>query len=156
MKKFFLILSLSIISTVAFSQQGQAPLKPGGKQINFGLGLNSTGFPFYGKMEFAVHPNITVGPFVALTIGNSHNFSTIAGFGDYHFNRLLNIPSNWDLYAGANLGFRIYLNHDTHTGPLVFGLQLGGRYYWNSYWGVNLEISSGAGYGSRIGISRKL
>lgn len=78
------------------------------------------------------------------------------GFGllgrfDYHWNRLIGIPSNWDFYAGASLGFISGDNFD-----LDLGIQVGGRWYWSDKWGLNLEFGGGTGYGTSIGVSMKL
>lgn len=135
---------------------GKAPLYTGQKQINFGLGLDTDGLPIYAQLDFAVSPDITVSPMVALTAGNAYSFTTLGAHGDYHFNSLLDIPSNWDFYAGVNLGFRFYLSGHSGTGPLDLGLQVGGRYYWDQNWGINLEFGGGAGFGGRVGVSRKL
>ena len=163
-KKTLFLVSFLLISILTFAQEadtisnqvGKAPLNKGEKQINFGLGLNTDGLPVYAQLDFAVSRDITVSPMVALTAGNSYSFTTIGVHSDYHFNSLLDIPSNWDFYAGANLGFRFYMSQHSGTSPLHLGLQIGGRYYWNQRWGVNLELGGGAGFGSRIGVSRKL
>ena len=68
---------------------------------------------------------------------------------DYHWNRLLNIPPDWDFYLGANVG--VISGNDL---DLDLGFQLGGRYYWSN-WGVNLEIGGGTGYNSALGLSLK-
>ncbi len=164
MKKTLLLVSFLMVSVFTLAQVadsasypvGKAPLNKGDKQLNFGLGLNADGLPVYAQLDFAVNPDITVSPMAALTAGNSYSFMTIGVHSDYHFNSLLNIPPNWDFYAGVNLGFRFYLGQGSGTSPLVLGLQMGGRYYWNSRWGINLEFGGGAGFGSRIGVSRKL
>lgn len=164
MKKTLLLVSFLVLSTCAFSQvadtvsgqTGRAPLTRGEEQINFGLGLNTDGLPVYAQFDFAVARNVTVSPMVALTGGSSESYTTLGVHGDYHFNSLLDIPSNWDFYAGANLGFRFYMGQSTRTGALHLGVQIGGRYYWNQKWGVNLEFGGGAGFGGRVGVSRKL
>lgn len=164
MKKTLLLVSFMIISFFAFSQEantmsgqtGQAPLAKGQKQINFGLGLDTDGLPVYVQFDFAIARNVTVSPMVALIGGSSESYTTLGVHGDYHFNSLLDIPSDWDFYAGANLGFRFYMGQSTGTSALHLGVQVGGRYYWNQKWGVNLEFGGGAGFGGRIGVSRKL
>jgi len=157
MKKLIILFLLLSLSTYSFSQNGEAPLRKGSKQINFGLGLDSSGLPLYGQMDFAVSNDITVSPMVGLTLGGEDSFISFAGYGSYHFNRLLNIPQNWDFYAGVNLGFRLCLSNNTGTSPLIFGMQTGGRYYWNDHWGVQLELGWGVShYIGRFGLSYKL
>ena len=157
MKKLIILFLLLSLSAYSFSQNGEAPLKKGSKQINFGLGLDSSGLPLYGQMDFAVSNDITVSPMVGFTLDGKNSFISFAGYGSYHFNRLLNIPQNWDFYAGVNLGFRLCLSNNTGTSPLIFGMQTGGRYYWNDHWGVHLELGwSVSRYVGRFGLSYKL
>ena len=163
MKKTLLLVGLMIISICGFSQSatvygqtGKAPLNTGEKQINFGLGLDTDGLPVYAQLDFAVSPDITVSPMAALTAGSSTSYASIGVHSDYHFNRLLDIPSNWDFYAGLNLGFRMFIGARNGTSPLDLGIQVGGRYYWSRDWGVNLELGGGAGFGGRVGVSRRL
>ncbi len=164
MKKTVLLVSFLMITAFTFGQAaetatapvGKAPLNKGEKQLDFGLGLDTEGLPIYAQLDFAVSPDITVSPMLALTAANVYNFMTLGVHGDYHFNYLLDIPSNWDFYAGLNLGFRFYMSSHSGTSPLDLGLQVGGRYYWNNDWGINLEFGGGAGFGGRIGVSKKL
>jgi hypothetical protein len=164
MKKTLLLVSLMIVSIFGYSQTpnttygqtGKAPLNKGEKQINFGLGLDTDGLPVYAQLDFAVSPDITVSPMVALTAGSSISYASIGVHSDYHFNRIMDIPSNWDFYAGLNLGFRMFIGASNGTSPLDLGIQVGGRYYWSRDWGVNLEFGGGAGFGGRVGVSRRL
>lgn len=164
MKKTLLLISFMIISICAFpqvanttyGQTGRAPLNKGEQQLDFGLGLDTDGLPVYAQMDFAVSPDITVSPTVALTAGSSVSYTSLGVHSDYHFNSLLNIPSNWDFYAGLNLGFRLFIGSRNGTSPLDLGIQVGGRYYWSRDWGVNLELGGGAGFGGRVGVCKKL
>ncbi len=149
MKKILLITALTIM-TFTLMAQGAAPLSKGGKQLNFGLGFSSYGLPTYIGVDFAFHNDWTAGP-VARLVFDDDNF----GFGalgrvDYHWNRLMNIPSNWDFYLGANVGV---ISQDELD--LDLGLQLGGRWYWSDKWGLNLEFGGGSGYHSSLGVSMK-
>jgi len=62
----------------------------------------------------------------------------------------------WDFYAGLNVGFKLRFNKQAGTSPLIAGFQIGGRYFWNRNWGINLQLGGGLSYGGRVGISRKL
>ncbi|MCB0806126.1 MAG: hypothetical protein KDC05_10040 [Bacteroidales bacterium] len=142
------------------AQEGEAPLRKGEKQLNFGLGFSSHGLPTYFGIDFAVHDDWTLGPVARIIFDDDNDpgpdddpgvhFGAL-GRVDYHWNRLLNIPSNWDFYLGANLGVISGNNVD-----LDLGLQIGGRWYWNNKWGLNLEFGGGTGYGSSLGVSVKL
>jgi hypothetical protein len=151
MKKVTLLVAGLFISLVMLAQEGAAPLSKGGKQLNFGLGFSSRGLPTYVGMDFAFHNDWTAGPVVQLIFDENFGFGAL-GRVDYHWNRLMGIPSNWDFYLGANVGV---ISQDEFD--IDFGLQIGGRYYWNEKWGVNLEFGGGSGYGGGgIGVSMKL
>jgi hypothetical protein len=80
----------------------------------------------------------------------------ISGRGDYHFNTLLDLPRDWNVYAGANIGFVAGFDND-YDSELDLGLQIGGRYYWNSSWAINLEFGGGPAFtGGRLGVSKLL
>jgi len=150
MKKITLLFGVLLIAGVMMAQDGQAPLSKGDKQLNFGLGFSGNGLPVYVGMDFAFHNDWTAGPVIKLVFDDEMRFGAI-GRVDYHWNRLIGIPSNWDFYLGANVGF-LSGNGDN----LTVGLQLGGRWYWSEKWGVNLEFGGGTGYGTSAGISMKL
>lgn len=148
MKKVTLIIAFIAISVLGFSQS--APLSKGGKQLNFGLGFSSHGIPAYVGMDFAFHNDWTAGPVIKVVMDEDVYIGAL-GRVDYHWNRLLEIPRNWDFYLGANVGFL-----SGEDNGLALGLQLGGRYYWSDKWGLNLEFGGGTGYGTSLGLSMKL
>ncbi|MBU2559211.1 MAG: hypothetical protein KJ578_15645 [Bacteroidetes bacterium] len=163
MKKTIFAFVLAFASLTLFAQ---SPIGKGGKQLNFGTGFSSYGIPLYIGMDFGVHPDITVGFNASFRNynenwgSNKYNHSIIGLFanGNYHFNRILEIPSQWDFYAGLSLGYYIW-NADSGYGGsnasgLGFDAQIGGRYYWSDRWGINLEFGGGnAASGGRIGLS---
>lgn len=163
MKKHVLTIVLAIFVTAAFAQ---SPVQKGKAQFNAGVGLSSWGVPVYLGLDFGVHPDITVGGELSYRgyderindVKYGHSVVGISGNGNYHFNRVLNIPSNWDLYAGLNVGFYIWDSANdypgSHTSGLGLGAQLGGRYYFSDGIGVNLEFGGGNAFsGGKIGIS---
>jgi hypothetical protein len=149
MKKITLLVGMILLAATMFAQ-GAAPLSKGEKQLNFGLGFSGRGIPVYGSMDFAIHNDWTVAPVVKLVIDDDFGIGVL-GRVDYHWNRLMNIPSNWDVYLGAGVGFISGDNFD-----LSLGIQIGGRYYWSQKWGINLEFGGGTGYGTSIGVSMKM
>lgn len=156
-KHIILFIILVFTSGLAFSQTetNQMTYNAGQKEINFGLGLNADGIPLYASYDFPVASNVTVSPVVGITLRNPESYISMAGAVNYHFNQLLEIPSNWDFYAGGNIGFHFFMGRTTGTTPLELGLQVGGRYFWNKDWGINLELGGGTGYGGLIGLTRK-
>ena len=166
MKKTITFIIALLASTAMFAQ---APIAVGQSQLNLGVGLSSWGVPVYVGLDFGVHPDITLGPEVSFRsyrdnwAGTRYNHSIIgiSGNANYHLNRILNIPSNWDLYAGLNLGFFIWRSPDEYEGSRSSGLgitgQVGGRYYFTDTFGINLEFGGGNAFsGSKFGISIKL
>ena len=81
--------------------------------------------------------------------------------GNYHFNTLLDIPTNWDFYAGLNLGFYFWNSDDDYPGTrssgLALGGQIGGRYYFSKKFGINLEAGGANAFsGGKFGVTIKL
>ncbi len=137
----------------ASESKAQSPIGKGGKQLNFGFGLYSASLPMYAGMDFGVHEDITVGPQAGVDL--RLDYLALSGRASYHFNSLIGIPRDWDFYAGLNLGFVAGLGNDRFSG-LDLALHIGGRYYWNSSWGVNLEFGGGNNIsGGRVGLSKR-
>ena len=166
MKKLFLSLGLLLMFSVAYAQ---SPLRVGQTQLNVGVGLSDYGLPVYIGFDHAVHPDITLGGELSYRSYNDNwhngdyhlNSWGISGNGNYHFNSILNIPRNWDFYAGLNVGFYVWNSprdyEGDHTSGLGLGAQVGGRYYFNSKVGINLEVGGGNEFsGGKIGLTIKL
>ncbi len=166
MKKVFLSLALFVSASAIFAQ---SPISIGKSQFNAGLGLSSWGVPVYLGLDYGVHPDITVGGEMSFRSYSdsyehkdyNHTVIGLSGNGNYHLNRLLDIPREWDLYAGLNLGFYMWNSpsdyHGSHTSGLGLGAQVGGRYYFNSKFGVNFEIGGANAFsGGKVGISIRL
>ncbi len=164
MKKINALALLSLFcSTVAFAQ---APLEKGGKQLNAGLGFSTWGVPIYAGLDFGVHEDITIGPQISFQnygytiLGEKYNQNLIVlGFnGNYHFNTLLDLPSQWNLYAGLTVGYYIWSNDDlpsANSSGLGLYAQVGGRYFFNENFGINLQLGGGTSSGGTIGITYK-
>lgn len=150
MKKFTLIIGLLFVAQFIMAQEGAAPLSKGQKQLNFGLGFSDGGLPTYVGMDFAFHNDWTAGPVLKLIFDNDMKFGAL-GRVDYHWNRLIGIPSDFDFYTGASAGF---LSGDGDN--FRWGIQVGGRWYWSEKWGLNFEFGGGVGYGGALGVSMKL
>ncbi len=168
MKKVILIVVALFATTFAFGQR----LEVGEIQLNAGLGLNSGDWstPVYAGVDYGVMPDITVGGFLSYA---SHDFKyvsgnykgrwfSIAAKGDYHFNTLLSIPNEWDLYAGLTLAYNNFsydwddYHGDYDDSGLGLGIQIGGRYYFTENWAVNLELGgSDIASGGKIGVTYK-
>ena len=166
MKKNLLLAAISVlfISGIAFGQT----LSKGEKQINLGVGLSGWGVPFYVGLDYGIHQDITVGGELSYraydekwgTLNYHHSIIGISGNGNYHFNRVLNIPEKWDLYAGLNLGFYVWSSPDSyggsHSSGLGLGAQIGARYKLSDKVGLNLEFGGGNSFsGGKFGVTIK-
>jgi hypothetical protein len=166
MKRQLSLTGLIFFMGVALAQN---PIEKGQGQFNAGLGFSSWGLPVYIGFDIGVHRDITVGGELSLRFYDDHyrdvNYNQsiigIVSNANYHFNSLLKIPNNWDFYAGINLGFYIWNNEDNYPGPhasgLGLGAQVGGRYYFNEKFGLNLELGGSNSFsGGKFGISVRL
>jgi len=166
MNKQFLTIILCAIANLTFAQ---SPLGIGKTQVNAGVGLSSWGVPVYVGLDYGLIKDVTIGAEASFRsyqdkfIGKkySHSIIGISGNANYHFNRVLKIPSKLDLYAGINIGFYIWNSTDnypgSHTSGLGLGAQLGGRYFFTNKFGINLEVGgSNAFAGGKFGITLKL
>ncbi|WP_264565944.1 hypothetical protein [Flavobacterium sp. N3904] len=172
MKKIILLVAFVCISNGVFAQ---APLEEGGVQLNAGLGFSDRGFiPFYFGVDYGLVRDVTLGAQVSFLTNNedyhnngnnyynNHNSAVgIGANGNYHFNRLLDMPSKFDFYAGANVTGYIwnYDNKDYNPGydPLNVGVQVGGRVFFNNHFGVNLELGGGSSVNTaKFGITYKI
>jgi len=164
MKKLSIIFLLSILTVIVVD--AQSPLSKRGKQLNVGVGFSGWGIPIYAGMDFGIHQDITLGFEGSFRSYNQEFPSTsyrstiigISGNGNYHFNSLLEIPSNWDFYAGLNIGFYFWSTPSGYPGSgasgLGIGAQIGGRYFFNDNFGLNLEFGGGnAISGGKFGIT---
>lgn len=169
MKKVkFIIVFILMASTFSFAQ---GTLGNGGKQLNAGVGFSDWGVPVYVGLDFGVHEDITIGP--RLSFRNysytrsgykyKQNLAVLSFNGNYHFNKLLNLTSPWDVYAGLTLGYYFWSDAKSSNGGIYEGnssevgldLQIGGRYFFNDQLGINLELGGGHDAGGRFGITYK-
>ncbi len=149
MKQLILLIGLLLVTSTIFGQNGAAPLSKGDIQLNFGTGASTGGLPVYAGVDFAIHDDITLGPVIKLRIDDDISFGALFR-GDYHFNKIIGIPDNFDFYAGANVG--VFFGDDIDFWP---EMQVGGRWYWSDDWGMNLEFGGGTGFGTSFGLSMK-
>jgi len=165
MKKFILFIAFGFFANGAFAQ---SPLEEGGHQLNAGLGTSGWGVPVYFGLDYGIAKDFTLGGQISFQSenynDNNKNYKQssvgLGVNGNYHFNSLLDIPSEFDFYAGASLTY-FFWNYDSNNHPdntsLGLGLQVGGRYFFTDKFGVNLELGGGTGTsGAKIGVTVKI
>lgn len=162
------MLVMAVLGTLG-TMYGANALSKGQTQMNAGVGFSSWGLPIYVGFDYGVHLDVTLGGEVSFQQYDEdyrhhdydHSIIGISGNANYHFNNILEIPSNWDFYAGLGLGFYIWNSPSDYHGSNSSGLgisgQIGGRYYFNQKFGVNLEFGGGNAFsGGKFGISVRL
>ncbi len=163
MKKILVLVSFVFLSQIMLAQ---APISKGQKQLNVGVGFSGWGLPVYVGLDFGVHPDISLGlelDFMRYResynkVNYTHSIWGFSGNGNYHFNRILNIPRPWDFYAGLNIGFYVWNSPNDYIGnnasDLGLGAQIGGRYYLNNKVALQLEFNGGnALNGGKFGLT---
>ncbi len=144
-------------------------------QVNAGLGFSSGwGLPLYAGVDYGVTNDITVGAQLSYASSSNsiYNYNwkeTWIGLGingNYHFNTVLELPNKYDVYAGATLAYnnlsynypkelpKTYrIGNDSGVG---FRGQIGGRYFFNDKFALNLEFGGGnIAVGGKLGITYK-
>jgi len=141
MKKLVL---LAFVACLSYGANAQAQ-----KYLNFG-GL---GTGLYAGLEFPIASPITIGP--AVYTDWEFNRWVLAAKGNFYFDELFGLSSPWDVYLGANAGWRLDNSKDNDDG-FNWGAQIGARWFWNDKWGLNAEFGGGSGVNGGIGITMKM
>jgi outer membrane immunogenic protein len=165
MKKLSFIIILTAITV--FTVGAQSSTEHGNTQLNAGVGFSGWGIPIYVGFDFGVRHDMTLGLQASFRrydqdyqhIYYNHTILGFSGNGNYHFNRILNIPSNWDFYAGLNIGFYFWSSPTDYPGTgsssVGLGAQVGGRYFFSDRFGLNLEVGGNSTWnsGGKFGIT---
>ena len=171
MKKIILLLAFVFVSNSMFAQ---VPLDKGEVQFNAGVGASGWGIPIYFGVDFGIARDWTLGGEISFQSDSDSYYTNNSNYkynsraigigvnGNYHFNRIMDIPSNFDFYAGPAVTFFIwdYKDYDNNAHPdnasVGLGVQVGGRYFFNDKFGVNLEFGGGtATSGAKVGVTFK-
>lgn len=159
--KFALIL-IALVSSTSLVKAQFNPYTDNTKMVTVGFGFSGWGIPIFGRFEAPVADNITVGGALSFQSKSEtyasykwkHTIFGLGGRGSYHFNELIELPSEWDVYAGLGLGY--YFWNTKYDGPgssidysgsgdggFSIGIHVGGRYFFNDKIGINLEFGGG-------------
>lgn len=165
MKKIALALALFAFGFA----NAQAPLEEGGFQLNGGFGATTYGASAYAGLEYGLMKDISIGGEISYQsygattaisgYGNDYNINAIGvqANGSYHFNELLQIPSKFDVYAGANVNYYSWSKNDYGVNSVGLGVHAGGRYFFTDNLGVNVQLGGGNVFsGVKVGITYKL
>lgn len=156
-KNLFLIIFVSL----SFFALGQGTLEQGELQANGGLGFSNWGVPVFVGIDYGVTDEISVGGEISYRTKTESSVKyTGFGFstnGNYHFNKLLDLPSVFDVYAGVSLGYYNWNSNNAdksiYNSGATFSGQVGGRYFFNPQWAINLELGAGSFSGGKLGVT---
>ena len=176
MKK--LLVLLMVLTTSVFYAQN---FSEGSSVVNLGIGFASyvgsgTGYkttvpPVEAQYEYFVTDQISVGGFIGYTsseftvlndVKYSYSYLMFGGLGNYHFYD----KDKFDAYAGLKIGYNnvsaklkgiedSQLTFATDASGILYGAQIGGRYFFTDNIAGHLEL----GYGIsavKVGVSIKL
>ena len=170
MKKILACASLFFAVATA---SAQGTLEENKVQINAGVGISSWGIPVVVGVDYGVARDFTIGAEASYRSKKEswaygewkHTGFSISANGNYHFNRILRLPSEFDLYAGLSLGYYHWTTKYVGDGsyeysgnafsPFGISAQIGGRYFFTKNFGINLEGGGGNVSGGKIGITYK-
>ena len=98
---------------------------------NPGIGFPQNGLTICIGLEYFLLNDLSIGGEI---IGNISFVAGISGNANYHFSRLLKLPSKFDLYAGLNVsecavGLEDKSGGPPETGHHFWGGQIGCKYY---------------------------
>lgn len=164
MKKILIIL----FAFTSISAYSQATLPEGSKRLNAGFGFSNFGLPVYLGLDLGLTDEVTIGPQVSFRTYSQNIFGTtyrqnlivIGVNADYHFNTLLELPSEIDVYGGLHVGYYLWEDANDVLGVGGFessgvgvSLHVGGRYFITPELAFNLELGGGTASGGKIGIT---
>ncbi len=147
------------LSIGAFAQNSSLP--EGKFQLNGGLGFSSHGVPFYAGIDYGILEDLSIGGELSYR-QTTEDFVTHSAFalvanGNYHFNRLLEVPEELDVYAGLSLGYFSWSPDNnfmsTYNSGLRIYIQTGGRYFFNEQWGANIQFEAGGITAFKFGVT---
>lgn len=189
MKKITLLLIVLFVSFVSIDSFAQRSYEKGDKTFMAGLSFGSYGYgyggtrsggmiPLYASLEFGVHENFSVGPYIGYASYNydwgfgskyKWNFLSVGAKGSWHYlpaaNEALGLnidDEKFDFYLSLFLGFESRtFSGDAgvwnygNSSNIVFAPVLGFKYLFTPSVGAFVELGRGTfGYGT-VGISAR-
>lgn len=160
MKKVLFMVILIALPVISFAQESvkNSDLGIGNFQINGGLGFSSWGIPVYVGVDYGIIEDVTIGAEMSYRTKSSYSAFGISVNGNYHFARILKLPSEFDIYGGANLGYYSWsvdgvIKNPAYSSGMGFSAQIGGRYFFSNQFGLNLEFGGGNVSGGKLGVT---
>lgn len=142
MKK--ILASLIILLSINTIVNAQAWDGKGDTKINIGYefygysttsNLGNTENGILSTIDYGITDNISLGTGVKYNFNSTNFYLNLRT--DYHFQGLFELNSNFDVYAGADIGFNSYYENNYD-----FGFHIGTRYMFTDIVGIYLELGN--------------
>ena len=89
------------VSATSFAQSTAS--EGHGNALNLFAGFGDNYTAIHGNYEFSITDDLTIAPTASIVFGDDSDFA-VGGRLDYYFDRLLKLPTEWDIYAGVDTG----------------------------------------------------
>ncbi len=131
--------------------------------VGAGIGLGSRfggGLPIAIHGEYGITDAISGGVYAAFVSHSYWTYTVIGVRGAYHFNELLDLSDELDVYGGLTiLNTSVKADGIGRLGGvgsgLDFGIYIGGRYYFTDNIAAYAELGNGVAY-FQVGVTLKL
>lgn len=140
MRKSILILVMSMLTSLGFAQawngQGDQKVQVGMSAWGYGTGLS-------GTYEYGISDAISLGAGANFYFSkNQSEGFFLFGKGSYHLQDVLNLPDEWDIYPGLNIGLL--------GNTFGLGAHVGARYFFSPKLGAFVELGNNGALGVSI------
>ena len=140
-KSLFIGLFL-LVSTKNYAQEDY------GNALNAFLTLGGGAQSIGGYYEFQVFEQITVSPeFRYIFYNDGPNYMEIGARANYYFDKLLNLPEPWDIWAGPNVGWLV-----NYSETFALDIHGGVGYKINEQFEVLFEFGGGRALTTGFGL----
>ncbi len=146
MRKLFTAALVLILCNAAFAQ---AWTGQGDQKVQIGLSTWGYGTGITGTYDYGVSNLLSVGAganlyFSGYKDDNKDNKSFIFGRLNAHLQEPLNLPDEWDIYPGLDIGIL--------GDSFGLGAHIGARYFFNDKFGAFIELGNNGSIGVSINL----
>lgn len=142
MKKTLLIITLLLaINTISNAQawdgKGDTKINVGYEFYGYSIvsNLGNTQDAFVSTIDYGIADNISVGAGVKYNFTSTNFYFNLRS--DYHFQNFFELSSNFDIYAGGDVGLNTYYKNDWDL-----GFHIGSKFMFTDAIGIYLEIGN--------------
>jgi hypothetical protein len=131
------------VSATSFAQSAAG--EDHGNALNIFVGFGDNYTAITANYEFTITKDLTIAPVASIVFGDNSDFG-VGGRLDYYFDSLLNLPTEWDIYAGVDTG--LYFD----SGDFDVNGHMGVEYLFNDKIGLIGEFGVGSLTSGSLGV----